>query len=162
MQNSYLVNFYCCTKQQWEWNPYKHNTIFDVQAYASYMKGTLLFEQDKNWETALMNFKNARYYFVATRTSSCFFCHTRYIAILMLLQYWENANFLNKLPCFNSILLFVLVPLEKSNVSQYKVFILMCYCSAFLLQFLTNGSHVWLTYGYFTGLSMKSLGNMAM
>ncbi|EHA8586557.1 hypothetical protein COCNU_scaffold000525G000050 [Cocos nucifera] len=31
-----------------------------VKAYASYMKGTLLFEQDKNWETALMNFKNAR------------------------------------------------------------------------------------------------------
>jgi hypothetical protein len=31
------------------------------QAYASYMKGTLLFEQDKNWQTALVNFKNARY-----------------------------------------------------------------------------------------------------
>lgn len=33
----------------------------DAQAYASYMKGTLLFEQDQNWETALVNFKNARY-----------------------------------------------------------------------------------------------------
>lgn len=37
--------------------------IFHLQAYASYMKGTLLFEQDKNWETALVNFKNARYIF---------------------------------------------------------------------------------------------------
>lgn len=32
-----------------------------LQAYASYMKGTLLFEQDRNWDTALMNFKSARY-----------------------------------------------------------------------------------------------------
>ncbi|KAF8378074.1 hypothetical protein HHK36_029409 [Tetracentron sinense] len=29
-------------------------------AYASYMKGNLLFEQDQNWDTALMNFKSAR------------------------------------------------------------------------------------------------------
>ncbi|KAG1347994.1 signal recognition particle subunit SRP68 [Cocos nucifera] len=35
-------------------------TSLEAEAYASYMKGTLLFEQDKNWETALMNFKNAR------------------------------------------------------------------------------------------------------
>jgi hypothetical protein len=31
-----------------------------MQAYASYMKGNLLFEQDQNWDTALMNFKSAR------------------------------------------------------------------------------------------------------
>ncbi|KAH7672296.1 Signal recognition particle subunit SRP68 protein [Dioscorea alata] len=35
-------------------------TSLEAEAYASYMKGTLLFEQDKNWETALVNFKNAR------------------------------------------------------------------------------------------------------
>ncbi|KAK1319784.1 hypothetical protein QJS10_CPB04g00547 [Acorus calamus] len=35
-------------------------TSLEAEAYASYMKGTLLFEQDQNWETALMNFKNAR------------------------------------------------------------------------------------------------------
>lgn len=31
-----------------------------VQAYASFMKGSLLFEQDQNWDTALRNFKSAR------------------------------------------------------------------------------------------------------
>ncbi|KAK9282598.1 hypothetical protein L1049_010815 [Liquidambar formosana] len=31
-----------------------------LQAYASYMKGNLLFEQDQNWDIALMNFKSAR------------------------------------------------------------------------------------------------------
>ncbi|OMP11616.1 geminivirus Rep-interacting motor protein-like protein [Corchorus olitorius] len=31
-----------------------------VRAYASYMKGNLLFEQDKNWDTALRNFKSVR------------------------------------------------------------------------------------------------------
>ncbi|XP_075650247.1 uncharacterized protein LOC142620832 [Castanea sativa] len=31
-----------------------------AKAYASYMKGNLLFEQDQNWDTALMNFKSAR------------------------------------------------------------------------------------------------------
>ncbi|XP_058107557.1 uncharacterized protein LOC131251074 isoform X2 [Magnolia sinica] len=35
-------------------------TSLEAEAYASYMKGTLLFEQDRNWDTALMNFKNAR------------------------------------------------------------------------------------------------------
>ncbi|KAK6927840.1 Signal recognition particle subunit SRP68 [Dillenia turbinata] len=35
-------------------------TSLEAEAYASYMKGTLLFEQDKNWEAALMNFKSAR------------------------------------------------------------------------------------------------------
>ncbi|KAJ3703277.1 hypothetical protein LUZ61_006982 [Rhynchospora tenuis] len=35
-------------------------TSLEAEAYASYMKGTLLFEQDKNWQTALVNFKNAR------------------------------------------------------------------------------------------------------
>ncbi|KAK9117708.1 hypothetical protein Sjap_016655 [Stephania japonica] len=32
----------------------------EAEAYASYMKGTLLFELDKNWDVALMNFKSAR------------------------------------------------------------------------------------------------------
>jgi hypothetical protein len=32
-----------------------------IQAYASYMKGTLLFEQEKNIEAAMMNFKNTRF-----------------------------------------------------------------------------------------------------
>ncbi|XP_010249222.1 PREDICTED: signal recognition particle subunit SRP68 [Nelumbo nucifera] len=35
-------------------------TSLEAEAYASYMKGNLLFEQDQNWDTALMNFKNAR------------------------------------------------------------------------------------------------------
>ncbi|XP_072979213.1 uncharacterized protein [Typha angustifolia] len=35
-------------------------TSLEAEAYASYMKGTLLFEQDQNWGMALMNFKNAR------------------------------------------------------------------------------------------------------
>ncbi|KAJ4751142.1 Signal recognition particle subunit SRP68 [Rhynchospora pubera] len=35
-------------------------TSLEAEAYASYMKGTLMFEQDKNWQTALVNFKNAR------------------------------------------------------------------------------------------------------
>ncbi|KAL5982923.1 hypothetical protein ACLOJK_017002 [Asimina triloba] len=35
-------------------------TSLEAEAYASYMKGTLLFEQDRNWDTALMHFKNAR------------------------------------------------------------------------------------------------------
>ncbi|CAN8264722.1 unnamed protein product [Cochlearia groenlandica] len=35
-------------------------TSLEAEAYASYMKGTLLFEQDQNWETALACFKNAR------------------------------------------------------------------------------------------------------
>ncbi|CAM8909650.1 unnamed protein product [Rhodiola kirilowii] len=35
-------------------------TSLEAEAYASYMKGNLLFEQDKNWETALANFRNAR------------------------------------------------------------------------------------------------------
>lgn len=32
----------------------------EAEAYASYMKGTLLFEQDQNWKVALMNFRKAR------------------------------------------------------------------------------------------------------
>lgn len=39
------------------------NNFFDkivLQAYASYMKGTLLFEQEKNIEAAMTNFKNTR------------------------------------------------------------------------------------------------------
>ncbi|XP_010553993.1 PREDICTED: signal recognition particle subunit SRP68-like [Tarenaya hassleriana] len=32
----------------------------EAEAYASYMKGNLLFEQDQNWETALTCFKSAR------------------------------------------------------------------------------------------------------
>ncbi|KAJ7957176.1 Signal recognition particle subunit SRP68 [Quillaja saponaria] len=35
-------------------------TSLEAEAYASYMKGNLLFEQDKNWDAALMNFKSAR------------------------------------------------------------------------------------------------------
>ncbi|KAK9120233.1 hypothetical protein Scep_018326 [Stephania cephalantha] len=35
-------------------------TSLEAEAYASYMKGTLLFELDKNWDIALMNFKSAR------------------------------------------------------------------------------------------------------
>lgn len=35
-------------------------TSLEAEAYASYMKGTLLFEQEQNWEIALTNFKNAR------------------------------------------------------------------------------------------------------
>lgn len=31
-----------------------------MQAYASFMKGNLLFEQDQNWDTALKSFKSAR------------------------------------------------------------------------------------------------------
>jgi hypothetical protein len=33
----------------------------DFQAYESYMKGSLLFEQDQNWDVALKHFKSARY-----------------------------------------------------------------------------------------------------
>ncbi|XP_057518953.1 uncharacterized protein LOC130799752 [Amaranthus tricolor] len=35
-------------------------TSLEAEAYASYMKGNLLFEQDQNWEMALRNFKSAR------------------------------------------------------------------------------------------------------
>ncbi|MED6169352.1 hypothetical protein PIB30_020658 [Stylosanthes scabra] len=35
-------------------------TSLEAEAYASYMKGNLLFEQDQNWDVALMNFKSAR------------------------------------------------------------------------------------------------------
>ncbi|ONK76150.1 uncharacterized protein A4U43_C03F24470 [Asparagus officinalis] len=35
-------------------------TSLEAEAYVSYMKGTLLFEQDQNWKAALMNFKKAR------------------------------------------------------------------------------------------------------
>ncbi|GLT37421.1 hypothetical protein SLA2020_117390 [Shorea laevis] len=35
-------------------------TSLEAEAYASYMKGNLLFEQDQNWDTALMHFKSAR------------------------------------------------------------------------------------------------------
>ncbi|KAG6642419.1 signal recognition particle subunit SRP68 isoform X1 [Carya illinoinensis] len=35
-------------------------TSLESEAYASYMKGNLLFERDQNWDTALMNFKSAR------------------------------------------------------------------------------------------------------
>ncbi|KAI3936108.1 hypothetical protein MKW92_038382 [Papaver armeniacum] len=35
-------------------------TSLEAEAYASFMKGTLLFELEQNWETALMSFKNAR------------------------------------------------------------------------------------------------------
>ncbi|KAK3183244.1 hypothetical protein Dsin_030530 [Dipteronia sinensis] len=35
-------------------------TSLEAEAYASYMKGNLLFEQDQNWDTALKNFKSAR------------------------------------------------------------------------------------------------------
>ncbi|PKI56588.1 hypothetical protein CRG98_023032 [Punica granatum] len=35
-------------------------TSLEAEAYASYMKGNLLFEQDQNWDIALMNFKSAR------------------------------------------------------------------------------------------------------
>lgn len=36
-------------------------SILKLQAYAAYMKGNLLFEQDQNWEVALKSFKSARY-----------------------------------------------------------------------------------------------------
>ncbi|XP_043724658.1 signal recognition particle subunit SRP68-like [Telopea speciosissima] len=35
-------------------------TSLEAEAYANYMKGTLLFEQDQNWDTALNHFRNAR------------------------------------------------------------------------------------------------------
>ncbi|KAE8672278.1 Signal recognition particle-related / SRP-related isoform 3 [Hibiscus syriacus] len=35
-------------------------TSLEAEAYASYMKGNLLFEQDRDWDTALRNFKSAR------------------------------------------------------------------------------------------------------
>ncbi|GAB2289345.1 hypothetical protein Dimus_023650 [Dionaea muscipula] len=35
-------------------------TSLEAEAYASYMKGSLLFEQDQNWDTALRSFKSAR------------------------------------------------------------------------------------------------------
>jgi signal recognition particle subunit SRP68 len=35
-------------------------TSLEAEAYASYMKGSLLFEQDKNWDIALKSFKSAR------------------------------------------------------------------------------------------------------
>ncbi|GAB2222548.1 hypothetical protein Droror1_Dr00016666 [Drosera rotundifolia] len=35
-------------------------TSLEAEAYASYMKGSLLFEQDQNWDMALRNFKSAR------------------------------------------------------------------------------------------------------
>ncbi|KAL3529077.1 hypothetical protein ACH5RR_008399 [Cinchona calisaya] len=35
-------------------------TSLEAEAYASYMRGNLLFEQDKNWEVALKSFKSAR------------------------------------------------------------------------------------------------------
>ncbi|EOA13099.1 hypothetical protein CARUB_v10026106mg [Capsella rubella] len=35
-------------------------TSLEAEAYASYMKGTLFFEQDQNWESGLACFKNAR------------------------------------------------------------------------------------------------------
>uniref|UniRef100_A0A803N7D9 Signal recognition particle subunit SRP68 n=1 Tax=Chenopodium quinoa TaxID=63459 RepID=A0A803N7D9_CHEQI len=35
-------------------------TSLEAEAYASYMKGNLLFEQDQNWDMALRNFKSAR------------------------------------------------------------------------------------------------------
>ncbi|CAI0548037.1 unnamed protein product, partial [Linum tenue] len=35
-------------------------TSLEAEAYASYMNGTLLFEQDRNWDTALKNFLSAR------------------------------------------------------------------------------------------------------
>lgn len=35
-------------------------TSLEAEAYACYMKGTLLFEQDQTWKAALMNFKKAR------------------------------------------------------------------------------------------------------
>ncbi|KAJ4960216.1 hypothetical protein NE237_020126 [Protea cynaroides] len=35
-------------------------TSLEAEAYANYMKGTLLFEQDQNWDTALHHFRNAR------------------------------------------------------------------------------------------------------
>ncbi|CAI9113741.1 OLC1v1014407C1 [Oldenlandia corymbosa var. corymbosa] len=34
-------------------------TSFEAEAYASFMRGTLLFEQEQNWEVALKSFKNA-------------------------------------------------------------------------------------------------------
>ncbi|XP_071710376.1 uncharacterized protein [Rutidosis leptorrhynchoides] len=35
-------------------------TSLEAEAYASYMKGNLLFEQDQNWDVALKSFKSAR------------------------------------------------------------------------------------------------------
>ncbi|KAK1358006.1 Signal recognition particle subunit SRP68 [Heracleum sosnowskyi] len=35
-------------------------TSLEAEAYASYMKGNLLFEQDQNWDIALKSFKSAR------------------------------------------------------------------------------------------------------
>ena len=41
------------------WNSFAQNMF--LQAYASYMKGALFFEQDKNIEAAMINFKNTRF-----------------------------------------------------------------------------------------------------
>ena len=38
-------------------------TSIEAKAYASYMKKTLLFEQDQNWHTTLRNFKSARAFY---------------------------------------------------------------------------------------------------
>ena len=46
MKNESVLSFVCL--------------FIEFQAYASYMKGSLLFEQDQNWDVALMNFKSAR------------------------------------------------------------------------------------------------------
>ncbi|KAJ0536746.1 putative signal recognition particle subunit SRP68, SRP68 domain superfamily [Helianthus annuus] len=35
-------------------------TSLEAEAYASFMKGNLLFEQDQNWDVALKSFKSAR------------------------------------------------------------------------------------------------------
>ncbi|KAK6794200.1 hypothetical protein RDI58_007653 [Solanum bulbocastanum] len=37
-------------------------TSLEAEAYAAYMKGSLLFEQDQNWDVALKCFKSARYH----------------------------------------------------------------------------------------------------
>lgn len=36
-------------------------TSLEAEAYASYMKGALFFEQDKNIDAAMINFKNTRF-----------------------------------------------------------------------------------------------------
>lgn len=59
------------------------NNFFDkivLQAYASYMKGTLLFEQEKNIEAAMTNFKNTR---LGSRSLAIISCI--YFSIIVLL-----------------------------------------------------------------------------
>ncbi|KAI3510614.1 hypothetical protein L1887_17744 [Cichorium endivia] len=48
-------------------------TSLEAKAYASYMKGNLLFEQDHNWDIALKSFKSARQVISSYTVIPCYF-----------------------------------------------------------------------------------------